>query len=75
MTLLWTDYTAELQHIHNVNVFWGWFFGIFFVVSFFTRRTSLGFLWNLIVGFFMMLLIILLADKIKNDLKDWWNKD
>ena len=76
MTLLWVDYSAEIQHMHNVNMIWSVFFIVFFVVAFFTRKSqSLGFLWKIVVGFFIILLVTLLADKIKNDLKDWWNKD
>jgi hypothetical protein len=74
MTLLWVDYTAELQHNHNVNVMWGVYFAIIFVIAFLTRKTPLGFLWKIIVGFFIVLLVTLFADKFKNDLKSWWNK-
>ena len=74
MTLLWIDYSTELQHNHNVNVFWGWFFAIFVIIAFLTRKTPLGFLWKLCVGFVLVLAITLFADKIKNDLKDWWKK-
>lgn len=50
-------------------------FFIFIVTAFLLRKTPLGFLWKMVVTFFIVLFATILATKIKNDLKEWWNKD
>jgi hypothetical protein len=38
------------------------------------RKTPLGFLWRWVVLFFIVLFATVLANNIKNSLKEWWNK-
>ena len=49
-------------------------FFIFIAAAFLLRKTPLGFLWKMVVAFFIVLFATLLATKIKNDLKEWWNE-
>lgn len=49
-------------------------FFIFIVIAFLLRKTALGFLWRIIVTFFIVLFATLLADHIKKGVKEWWNK-
>ena len=50
-------------------------FCIFIVAAFLLRNTPLGFLWKMVKMFFIVLFVTLMANKIKGDLKEWWNKD
>ena len=45
------------------------------LILFLLRNTPLGFLWKCVKIFFVVLILTLFADKIKNDIKAWWNKD
>ncbi len=50
-------------------------FFIFIIAAFLLRKTPLGFLWKMVVAFFIVLFATLLANKIKGELKEWWGKD
>ena len=50
-------------------------FFIFIVIAFLLRKTPLGFLWKMVVTFFIVLFATLLIDRVKKDVKMWWNKD
>ena len=48
---------------------------MFFVFWLLRNNIYFGFLWRWTKIFFVVLTLTLFADKIKNDLKSWWNKD
>jgi hypothetical protein len=51
------------------------FFFIFVVIAFLLRNNKyLGWMWLLVKGFFIAIFFYLIADRVKNNLKDWWNK-
>jgi hypothetical protein len=43
-------------------------------VFFLLKNTPLGFLWKITKIFFISLFAVLLVNKVKGDLKDWWNE-
>jgi hypothetical protein len=49
-------------------------FFVFIIAAFLLRKTPLSFLWKMVVMFFIVLFATILATKIKNDLKEWWNE-
>ena len=52
-----------------------YFFIIFVVVAFFTRNTLFGFLWKLVMAFFIALLAGVFIDRTKKSLVDLFKKD
>lgn len=39
------------------------------------RNTPFGFLWRWYKWFWIILFAILMANYVKKEIKDWWNKD
>ena len=50
-------------------------FSVFILGAFLLRNTIFGFLWKLVQAFFIALLITIVADRVKKDFKQWWDKD
>lgn len=46
-------------------------FVLFVVLAFLLRNTIFSFLWILVKAFFLALLITIVADRVKNSIKDW----
>ena len=63
------DMMTTSQHIGIIS------FVVFCVVAFFTRNTLLGFLWKLVVAFFVALLLNVVIDKFKKDIISLLKKD
>jgi hypothetical protein len=59
--------------VYNEN--YVFFIGLLIIlVAWLLRKTELGFLWQMIKMFFMILFALLAADLIKKEVKEWWNK-
>ena len=57
-------------------VFYITFFCVWMIAAFLLRKNQyFGWMWKLTKLFFIALLIALLADRLKNSFKEWWNKD
>ena len=50
-------------------------FILFCIVAFFTRNTVFGFMWRLVMAFFVALLAGVVIDRVKKDIVDLLKKD
>ena len=62
---------SPVDPIDPISVVYLILFFAFILVAFLLRNTALGFLWMLVKAFFIALFIVIVADKVKNELKDW----
>ena len=47
---------------------------LFILVAFWLRKTPLGFLWKLVVSFFVVLFATIFINYAKKEIKEWWKK-
>jgi hypothetical protein len=71
--LLYLD--TPVEPIDTSSIVYMILFVVFCFGAFLLRNTIFGFLWVLVRAFFIALLITVVADRVKKDFKQWWNKD